>query len=515
MNDAGIVYLVGAGPGDPDLITLAGLKRLAEADIVVYDKLANPALLDHAPGKAERVYVGKSAQCHELSQEQINELLVTEARKGRIVARLKGGDPFVFGRGAEEALALRRAGVRFEVVPGVTAGVAAAAYAGIPVTHRQFNSTLTFITGHEDPRKTESAVDWRSLAGRADTLVFYMGVRNLAEIARKLVDAGRSPRTPVAVIQQATGHEQRVVQGTLADIDGIAADANLAPPAIIVVGDVVKLRAELNWYEERPLFGKTIVVTRTRSQASRLAEKIERLGGRVLAFPTIRIVPPDDAGPLQAAIAKLPAFDWIVFTSENAVDAFFAALNRMGRDSRCLGGVLVCCIGPGTAAALNARGIRPDLMPECHTTEDVFELLNRRGCVSGKSFLLPRSNIADKELPCKLREAGGKVEEVVAYRTLSGEPAPDVLEALRHGEADIVTFTSSSTAKNFASIVRTELGGPPAGVSYASIGPQTSRAAAEEGLEISVEAKEHTIDGLVAAIADKFGKCARTPFEKG
>lgn len=503
---SGTVYLVGAGPGDPGLLTLRGRECLAGADVVVYDALANPELLEHAARAKEFIYVGKQAGRRTLAQEEINALLVKKAKEGLEVVRLKGGDPYVFGRGAEEALELRKEGIPFEVVPGVTAGVAVPAYAGIPVTHREDASMLTFVTGHEDPAKETSAIDWASLARGGGTLVFYMGVKNLPEITGRLVAHGRPPGTPAAVIQWGTHPTQRVVTGTLADLGDRVREAGLSPPAIIMVGEVVALRNELNWYESLPLFGKTIGVTRSRAQAGELERKLRRLGARVLSLPTLRIEPPEDWGPMHRAVDTLSAFDWILFTSPNAVDHFFTVLDAKGRDARALFGRRICCIGPGTAAPLAGRGIRPDLMPERFTSEAVLDMFILRGEARGKRFLLPRADIAPSDLPEGLRAAGAEVTEVVAYRTLPGEPGPEAVEVLRKGGVDVVTFTSSSTAKNFADMARKKLGGPPRGVFYASIGPETSKAARTEGLEVGIEAAEHTIDGLVAALVERFGR---------
>ena len=445
MADPGTVYLVGAGPGDPGLLTLKGRDCLACADVVVYDHLANVEILGHARDDAEMIYVGKQAGRHSMPQEEINALLVEKGLEGKTVVRLKGGDPYVFGRGGEEALELREAGVPFEVVPGITAGVAAAAYAGIPVTHRGFNSAVTLVTGHEDPTKPESALDWSALAKGAGTLAIYMGVKNLPLITQKLINGGRPPETPVALIRWGTHPTQRVVDGTLANIVERVREAKLTPPCIIVVGEVVKLRNELNWFESRPLFGKTVLVTRSRQQASDLAAKLAALGARVLIFPTIRIEPPLDDQPLERAVASLADFDWIIFTSANGVESFFSMLDGLGRDGRCLANCKVCSIGPGTTARLSLRGIRPDLVPERFTTQAVFDALSEANEVKGNRFLRPRADIAGKALPQQLRDAGAEVTDIEAYRTLRPTPDPETIEALRAGEVDIVTFTSSST----------------------------------------------------------------------
>jgi len=499
------VYLVGAGPGDPQLLTLKGRDCLARADVVVDDHLANSELLSWARDDAEIIYVGKRGGQHTLQQDQINQLLIDKALEGKTVVRLKGGDPYVFGRGGEEALALEEAGLRFEVVPGVTAAVAAATYAGIALTHRTFNSVVTFVTGHEDPRKEESRIDWRALAAGGGTLVFYMGVKNLPQIVDNLIDAGKAADTPVALIQWGTLPIQRVVEGTLATIVQRVEQAKLAPPCIIVIGQVVKLREKLNWFERLPLFGRTIVVTRPRQQASALAAKLEALGANVLAFPTIRIEPPEDNQALADCVRRLCDFDWIVFTSANGVDQFFDVLRNANRDSRSLHGCKICCIGSGTAAALSRHGVRADLVPGRFTSEAVFDALAGRETLAGKRFLLPRADIAGRALPAKLQAAGAEVTDVAAYRTLPGQPQPKVLEALQCGQVDIVTFTSSSTARNYAAMISKVLDNIPGDVAYVSIGPETSRAARAAGLEIAAEARQHTIDGLVELILSVFG----------
>jgi uroporphyrinogen III methyltransferase/synthase len=500
MNTPGIVYLVGAGPGDPGLLTLRGRDCLAVADVVVYDYLANPELLAHAPETARRIYVGKQAGQHTLTQEQINALLVEQGLAGQRVVRLKGGDPFVFGRGGEEALALQAAGIPVEVVPGVTAGIAAPAYAGIPVTHRTLTSVVTFATGHEDPEKDEPAIDWAALAVGGGTLVFYMGVGNLPGIVTRLTQNGRRPDTPVALIGQGTLPVQRVVEGTLATIVARVEAAGLKPPAIIIVGEVVSLRRELQWFERKPLFGRTVVVTRSRTQASDLAAGLRALGARVLLFPTIRIAAPADPGPLQDALRAIAAFNWILFTSVNAVDYVFAALAAAGHDSRALAGVLVGACGSETAERLRTHGIRPDLVPPRFTSESLFEALRAREDWAGKRVLLPRADIAPPALPDKLRQAGAEVTEVTAYRTVPDRPEPAAFQAFRDGAVDVVTFSSSSTARNFAALLRNELGALPENVLYASIGPETSRTARAEGITIGLEARESTVPGLLAAL---------------
>lgn len=505
-SGSGIVYLVGAGPGDPGLITAKGIECLQRADVVVYDYLANPALLQHAPRASEHIYVGKSAGNHTMSQEEINVLLAEKAAGNRVVVRLKGGDPYVFGRGGEEALHLRAAGVRFEVVPGVTAAIGAANYAGIPVTHRECNSVLSIITGHEDPEKTETALNWGALAVGGGTLAFYMGVKNLPLIAERLMAGGRPADTPVAVIRCGTLPNQQVVTGTLATIAGIVQKAGLKPPAITLVGEVVRLRDSLSWFEQLPLFGKRIVVTRSRTQASEFAAELRKLGAEVRLFPTINVEAPTDWAPLHAAVDRLVDFDWIAFLSVNAVENFFVALKARNRDARALAGCRICAIGPGTVDELLARGIRADLVPSRFTSETLFAALAEAGEVKGRRFLLPRADIAPPQLPAQLVAGGAQVTEVVAYRTVPGAPAPEVIAQIAAGEVDAVTFTSSSTARNFAAIMREKSGKLPAGITYISMGPETTRAAVAEGMPVAIEADEHTIPGLVAALVQKLGK---------
>jgi len=504
MASSGKVYLVGAGPGDPGLITVRGKDCLSRADVIVYDYLASNDLLVCARPTTEVIYVGKQAGEHTMSQDQINVLLVAKAKEGKMVVRLKGGDPFVFGRGGEEAQALHAAGISFEVVPGITAGVAAPAYAGIPVTHRGCNSVLTLVTGHEDPTKEQSDINWNALAA-SGTLVFYMGVKNLPQITRKLIDAGRPGDTPAALVRWGTLPVQTVVDGTLATIVDRVQKANLTPPCIIVVGEVVRLRQELNWFERRPLFGKTIVITRSKDQSSELAERLTDLGAHVLPFHTIRFAPPDNLDPLRPCVNRLDEYDWIIFTSVNGVSRFFDMLDSQGRDTRSLAGCKVCSIGPGTSASLLSRGIHPDLVPAKFTSAAIFDALSQEENLQGKRFLLPRADIAGKELPTKLTSAGAHATDIEAYRTLPGELTSEVRQALADRKVDVITFTSSSTVRNFASIVRAELGCLPETVAYVSIGPETTKAAREEGITIASEATEHTINGLVAALLGRFG----------
>jgi len=503
-----IVYLIGAGPGDPGLISVKGAECLAKADVVVYDYLSNPRLLSHCRPDAEKIYVGKKGSQHTLEQEDINKLLVEKASAGNIVARLKGGDPFVFGRGGEEALALTESGIPFEVVPGITAAVAGPAYAGIPVTHRDLTSTFALITGHEDPTKEESSIDWAKVATGIGTIAFYMGVKNLPRIVQKLVDNGRSADTPVAVIRWGTKAEQRTVVGTLQDIVQKVRDAKIAAPAITIVGEVVKLREHLNWFESRPLFGKKIVVTRSRQQSSEFVEKLEALGAEAVEMPTIRIADPRDFGPLDEAIDRIEIFDWIVFTSVNAVGRFADRLLERGRDIRDLKGIKLCAIGSATAEKVRSFHIRVDLIPPKYVAESVVEALQKENAVKGKKFLLPRADIARSLLPDEIEKLGGEAVEVDVYQTVIEDTADeDVIQRLLEGDIDMVTFTSSSTVRNFAQIVGKErLEKIKSKTQFASIGPITTQTAEEFGISIFAEASQHDIPGLVEALLAHLNK---------
>jgi uroporphyrinogen III methyltransferase/synthase len=497
-DSGGIVFLVGAGPGDPGLITLRGLELLRTTDVVVYDALANPRLLREARSDAELVCVGKRGGCHTMKQEEINALLVAKAREGKTVCRLKGGDPFVFGRGGEEALALAEAGIAFEVVPGITAGIAAPAYAGIPVTHRGLASSVAFVTGHEDPSKETSAIAWDKLATGAGTLVVYMGVKRLAPIVDELVSHGLAPQTPAAVVQLGTMPGQRTATGTLADIARQA--EGLEAPAVLIVGSVVGLRERLQWFEKRPLFGRCVLVTRSQAQASELSGRLEALGAEVMETPAIRIEPPPSFGPLDAAIARLASYDWVVFTSVNGVDAFFSRLDASGRDARGVPGV--AAIGPATAECLRSHGIRADCQPVKFTGADLVAALTAFGQLGGKRVLLPRAAGAPETVRKGLEEAGATVDEVEAYRTLLSRAVDEeVAQRLLEGRVDFVTFTSSSTVRGFAQALgRERLASVPGSVRFVSIGPVTSQTARELGLPIAAEAQEHTMPGLVRAV---------------
>ena len=496
----GIVYLVGAGPGDPGLLTLRGRELLGSCDDVVYDALVSEELLAFAVGDRDvgRHFVGKRAgDAGSARQGEIEALLVRLARDGRRVVRLKGGDPFVFGRGGEEAQALARAGVPFEIVPGITAGVAGPAYAGIPVTHRGLATAVTLVTGHEDPEKGERGTDWRSLARSGSTLVLYMGVRTLSEVVRELLEGGRPGETPAAVIERATYPGQRVVTGTLATIAERAREADIATPAITIVGDVVALREEIEWFERRPLAGQRIVVTRARTQASSLSSRLRELGAEVIEMPAIRLEPLDPA-PLSRALEKVREYDWVMFTSQNAVEVVWRSMRAGGLDARSLGHARIAAIGRATADALLACGLAADVVPERFVAESLVDALERRDDVTGRRVLLPRAADARDVLPDGLRALGAHVDVIPVYRTvLDGDGAARVAERLRAGAIDLVTLSSSSTARFFVEAVGAEAArAAPA----ASIGPVTSAAARALGLRVTVESEQSTIAGLVDAI---------------
>ena len=500
----GYVYLVGAGPGDIGLITVKGLECIKRADVIVYDRLANPRLLSYARPDAKYIYVGKTPDHHTLKQDEINQVLVDEALKGQIVTRLKGGDPYVFGRGGEEGETLREAGVLFEVVPGITSAIAVPSYAGIPVTHRHLTSTFTVITGHEDPLRASSQINWQRLAEDPGTLIFLMGVGHLSQIVQQLVAGGKSESTPIALIRWGTRPEQQVVVGTLATIVEDVARAGLTSPAIIIVGEVVKMRDTLSWFEQKPLFGQRILVTRAREQASVFSQMIEEAGGEAWEAPTITIDSAAETPALKEAVAKAGSYDWIIFTSVNGVNAFFDCLRASGLDIRSLGAAKICAIGPKTKEALEAKGLIVAAMPEKFVAESVVECLKPL-LQPGEKILLPRSDLARQVLVDTLLAMGMQVDEVVAYRTKKVDRFnEEILEKLREKSIHMVTFTSSSTVKNFMELV----GDPQIleGIRLASSGPVTTKTLAEFGLTPDIEASEYTIQGLFDAIVASVNK---------
>jgi uroporphyrinogen III methyltransferase / synthase len=479
------VYLVGAGPGDPGLITVKGKKILERADAVLYDNLASERLLEHAPAAAEKIYVGKKRAEHEMSQEEISALLIDRARRGWTVVRLKGGDPFIFARGGEEIEALAAAGIPFEIVPGVTTPLGLAAYTGVPLTHREHTSAVTFVTGHN-----VEAIDWGKI-GSAETVVLFMGLVNFAAIAREMIARGRSPKTPAMVVRWATRPDQETLVGTLETLPDQIVQRALRPPATIVIGEVVALRDRFSWFERLPLFGQRIVVTRDRRQAAELAEPLEELGAEVLLLPVIEIQPPADPEPLERAMLQLHAYDWVVFTSVNGVRSF---VNSLG-DIRSLR-AKVCAIGPATQAAVEALHIKVDRMPTEYVAESLLEALAGDD-LAGKRILLPRAAVARDLVPVELTRRGAKVDVVEAYRTGVPQDAASRTREVLARNPNWITFTSSSTVKNFVALAGRE---SLAGVKIASIGPITSATARDLGLTVHVEANPHTVPGLVAAI---------------
>ena len=498
----GKVYLVGAGPGDPGLITVKGLKCLKQAEVIVYDRLIDERLLEEANPDAELIYVGKSPQHHALEQPQINELLVTSAQQDKVVVRLKGGDPFVFGRGGEEAEALASHKIPFEVVPGISAAIAVPAYAGIPVTHRGLASSFAVFTGHEDPSKEETSLAWDKLATGTDTLVFLMGVANLAQIAAELVKNGRSPATPAALIRQGTTPHQQTLVGNLENIATLAEKAKFQPPAVLLVGDVVKLRQHLAWFDNRPLFGRRILVTRSRHQASKLSQLLTERGAVPIEWPTIEIQPIEDNKELDQAISQITSYHWLIFTSTNGVDVFFRYLADKGQDVRALKGLEVAAIGPSTATALEHLGLRPDFVPDKYTSENIISGLKERG-LDGKCFLLARAEEVPPDLVQGLERLGGKVHQVAVYRTVPAQAVSAAREMLLKGDIDVITFASSSTVRNL--VAQMGEGWPACNkAKVACIGPVTAATALRAGLKVDIVAKEHTIVGLVEAIEQEF-----------
>jgi uroporphyrinogen III methyltransferase / synthase len=493
---AGVVYLVGAGPGDPGLMTARSLELIAGADAIFYDRLIPPGALDGARGDAELVYVGKQPGVPSVPQEEIGERLIEAAGGGRSVVRLKGGDPFVFGRGGEEGEVLREAGVEFEVVPGVTAGVAATAYAGIPVTHRNDASAVAFVTGHEDPGKEESALDWEALARFPGTLVFYMGVKRLEQNAASLIAGGRDPGEPAAAIERGTWPGQRTVSATLGTIAEAVEREAVKAPALIVVGEVARRREQLAWLERRPLHGRRVVVTRARAQASGLAATLRGLGAEVVELPAIRIEPRIESDEVQKAAGAVGAYELICLTSPNGVRLLFEAMERAGLDARALAGVTVAAIGPGTARALADRGVLADVVAERFVAEGLIEALEDHE-VGGARVLVARAAEARDVLPDALRERGAEVDVVAFYETVREQPGEEEIEAAQ--SADYLTFTSSSTVTNLTEALGDRF---PDDARIVSIGPITSETARAAGLEVDVEAERHDVDGLLEALLD-------------
>jgi uroporphyrinogen III methyltransferase/synthase len=497
---AGFVSLVGAGPGDPALLTLAGRDRLERAEVVVYDRLIDPSLLDFAPESAERIYAGKAAGQKALSQDEINALLVERGSAGKRVVRLKGGDPFVFGRGGEEALALQAAGVPFEVVPGVTSAVAAPAYAGVPVTHRGLASSFAVVTGHEDDDKPETMVDWRALATSVDTIVVLMGGAALAKVAATLIDGGRDPAMPCTSVQWGTTTRQRSVSAPLSEIAVAVRESGLGSPLLTVIGRVSELRDHLAWFEDRPLFGKRILVTRTRRQASALSDLLRREGAVPVELPALQMTPVATDEQLEGVAAHLEArrYDWCLFTSANAIDFVFDYLARTNRDARIFAGCKLAALGSATAASLAAHGLRPDLTASEFTSAGLLEAMPID--IGGTRVLLPRAEGGSEELYGGLKVRGANVEEVVLYEsTVPDAPDAETLQAVREGGIDAATFASSSSVRNLKALLGADFARLK-DATVACIGPVTAKTARDEGLDVNVEPATHTIPALVEAL---------------
>lgn len=501
MKETGTVYLIGAGPGDPGLLTLKGKEILERADVIVYDYLVNPALLKHGKEDARVHYVGKKAGQREASQSEINSLLVRSAKEGHIVARLKGGDPFVFGRGGEEAQALQKENIPFEIVPGVTSASSVPAYAGIPLTHRDYTSSFAVVTGHENPKKNGTSIPWKALS-KIGTVVFLMGVRNLASNMKKLIKAGRSKNTPAAIITWGTYPSQVTVTGTVGDIPKkVKKRKDVGAPAILVVGEVVNLRDIANWYETKPLFSKRVLVTRPKDQAGHFAGLLESQGAEAVLYPTIEIKPPASYRTLDRAIRNISDYDWILFTSVNGVTRFLDRLRKKGKDLRELYGIKVGAIGEKTAEELEHAGISVDEVPSDFRAEGLIEIFSVAQ-VKGKKFLIPRAKAARTILPDTLRKMGAQVDVAPAYETVAPEKSETaaIKRLIKGGGIDVVTFTSSSTAKNFFE----QVGKIPKGTVIASIGPITAGTVRELGYDTEIMPDKYTVEELTRAISDYF-----------
>ncbi|MBI5848742.1 MAG: uroporphyrinogen-III C-methyltransferase [Nitrospirae bacterium] len=517
-NNNGIVYLVGAGPGDIGLFTIKGLQCLQKAEVVIYDFHLNAQILNYISHKAELIYAGKRGGHHTMTQDEINRAIVEKAKEGKIVCRLKGGDPFVFGRGGEEAQELVREAIPFEVVPGVSSSVAAPAYAGIPLTHRLYSSSFAVIPGYEDTTKEESSINWAKLATGVGTLVFLMAVKNIDDMTKKLIEHGRSPDTPVAVIRWGTRADQKTIVSTLKDIAALVKQRDIQPPAVTVIGDVVKLRSELNWYEKKPMFGQRILVTR---EHTRGFEVLEELGAEVLQFSTIEIVPPETWGDLDKAIEHIHEYDWLIFTSANSVKYFFLRLFEKNFDIRELKGLKICAIGTKTEAAVNQFGLRVDLVPDEFRAEGLIETFIRNQGVGeidqgqkfsgrhtpsatpflGIKFLLPRAEMAREVFPEKVRELGGSIDVPIAYRAIRPDYHGKRLKRfLKEGRITIATFTSAATFTNFKEIMGEDADELLKNVAIAVIGPVTAKAIERAGLKVRIMPKKATVDAMVEEI---------------
>lgn len=507
----GKVYLVGAGPGDPGLITVRGKYLLERAEVLVYDYLASRKLLRHVPSDVQLVYAGKRGGVkHIHTQDEINQMLVDFARSGKTVVRLKGGDPFIFGRGGEELEVLAAENIPFEVVPGVTSATAAATYAGIPITHRDYTASVAFLTGHEDPTKSKSNIDWSKIATGAGTIVVYMGIKNLPIIVTNLIENGRSPDTPVAVVRWASTPEQRSVEGTLETIAGIVEQEDIRPPALIVIGEVVKLRGTIDWFEKRPLFGKRIIVTRTREQASELVARLEESGASCYECSTINIEPVESYEVFDDELERIEEYHWILFTSLNGVKYFFKRLYAKSMDARDLKGPDIGVVGKSTADLLLSYGVNADLIPPTFTGEGLAESLLDQG-VEGRNILIPRARVGREILPETLRGGGAQVMVTPVYQNVPPQGRKDELRAeLESKEVDMVTFTSSSTVRNFLTMVdakdEDELISLMEGVKIAAIGPITAKTVTDSGLQVDIQPENYTIAEMVRSIIGYFEK---------
>jgi len=499
----GKVYLIGAGPGDIGLLTVKGMKCLKKAEAVIYDFHLNAQVLNYINHNAEFIYAGKRGGHHTMTQDEINQILIEKAKEGKIVCRLKGGDPFVFGRGGEEAELLAKNGIEFEIVSGVSSAIAAPAYAGIPLTHRLYSSSFAVIPGYEDVTKEESAMDWSKLATCVDTLVILMAVKNLDMLVQKLMENGRSPDTPVAVVRWGTRPDQKTIVGNLGNIVGLVKDKEIKPPAVMVVGDVVKLRDQLKWYENKPMFGHRILITRKHSEGF---EPLEELGADIIEFPTIEIVPPKDWNELDKAIDRIEAYDWLIFTSANGVTYFLKRFFEKAKDIRDLKGIKICAIGTKTEAVVKRYGMKVDLIPESFSAEGLIKLVqefesSKVQGLKGLKFLLPRAEVAREIFPQKIRELGGEIDVVTAYRTIRPEKRGKRLKRfLREGKITAATFTSAATFNNFMDIFGEKAKELLHGATIAVIGPVTKKAVEKAGLSVDIMPEEATVEAMVEEI---------------
>lgn len=508
----GIVYIVGAGPGDIGLFTVKGLKCLQKAEVVVYDFHLNAQILNYINHDAEFIYAGKRGGKHDMTQDNINRTLIEKAKEGKIICRLKGGDPFVFGRGGEEAEALVDEGISFEVVPGISSSIAAPAYAGIPLTHRAYSSSFAIVPGYEDVTKKESSIDWSKLATGVGTIVFLMTVKNISMVCQKLIENGRPPETPVAVVRWGTRADQTTLVGNLENIPELVKANDIKPPAVMVVGDVVNLRKKLKWFENKPLFGQRILVTREHTEGF---DPLEELGAEIVEFHTIRIVPPDDWSELDRAIEKIDSYNWLVLTSVNGVKFFFRRLIDRERDIRDLKGVKICAVGTKTAAAINKHGIKVDLVPKQFNAEGLVDSFiketnvraNGSSPLQGMKILLPRAQNARAVFPDKIKELGGEIDVFTAYKTEKPETHGKRMKRfLKEGKITIATFTSAATFNNFMEIMGEDAIGLLKDVTIAVIGPVTAKAVEKAGLKVDIMPKEATVDAMVDAIKEKTAK---------